>query len=126
MKRCAMGFNGIIHNMPNHIFDIVHEDRSMTLQGRGGGGGGQGRHTTDAGGGNNMQSVLERNDLEEFMYMVRGCCCSLLSTPQLLETAMLHGVARQVSHALQNTHAPPASRLARMVRHASHCASPSA
>lgn len=39
------------------------------LQGGQGGGSFQGRHTTDAGPG--MQSVLERNDLDELMAMVR-------------------------------------------------------
>jgi len=36
----------------------------------GGGGLGAGKHTTEFGEGSNMQSVLERNDLDELMAMV--------------------------------------------------------
>ena len=50
---------------------------NMCLQNKAGNGAGSGRHTTES---HNTQSVLDRNDLDEFMAMVRnknqGCSYS--------------------------------------------------
>lgn len=68
---------------PGLLLHAAHACHAPHAQQGGGASGGtwQSRHTTDAGPG--MQSVLERNDLDELMALVRACiewvCCVLAS-----------------------------------------------